>query len=114
MPSNEILRFFWRLNRPITFFINLSFNISYYNISVFRFVHFLKGQQAIHLAAQHGHCDVVALLLSRNQDQISMKDSLLGLTPLHLACMFNQAAMVQLLLSQGAEVNVSDKVYIAR
>ncbi len=64
----------------------------------------------MHLAAKHGHCDVAALLLSRCQEQISIKDQLIGLTPLHLSSENNQPTMVQMLISQGADVASQDKV----
>ena len=71
-----------------------------------------EGRRPLHLAAQRGHMDGVAVLLGRGAD-VRARDAD-GATPLHLACgrpfVFSRRAaeMIGLLLQAGADVNAAD------
>lgn len=59
---------------------------------------------ALHLAAQHSP-EIISMLLKEGLD-IDAQDSL-GLTPLHIAILYEQLESAKLLLSSGAKVNIS-------
>ncbi|TYZ69257.1 hypothetical protein PybrP1_008884 [[Pythium] brassicae (nom. inval.)] len=61
---------------------------------------------ALHLCAQHGFLAVAQLLLDFGLD-INAQNKL-GLTSLHIACKFQQADAVTLLLNLGARVDIPD------
>lgn len=93
------------------------------------------GASPLHIAAEHGHTEMAAYLLSRGAhlDAISAialdrEDALLqlladqpttidrragsfGFTPLHAASVRGRDGLVRLLLHQGAEVNRTDRMF---
>ncbi|MGH0179506.1 UNVERIFIED_CONTAM: hypothetical protein FKN15_001612 [Acipenser sinensis] len=88
-----------------------------------------NGLTPLHVAAHHNHLDVVKLLLSkggsphnsaRNQLEVATSllqfgasansESLQGVTPLHLAAQEGRPDMVDLLISNQANVNLGNKV----
>ena len=85
------------------------------NDKVFKF--FLKyshnGQilnplKPIHLAAAHGHYNIVEIILAADPLQINVQTTL-GETALMLASTYNHAEIVRLLIARGAPVEVADK-----
>lgn len=62
-----------------------------------------RGITALHLAAKHGHRNVVALLLK--QGAVVNPASQDGVTPLSVAVQEGRREMVTLLLASGAQVN---------
>lgn len=69
-------------------------------------VTYLDGVTPIHLAALHGQCEALTILLDtgapvndRNAD---------GWTPLELACKWGHLEFVKLLVSRGADPNLAD------
>jgi ankyrin repeat protein len=68
---------------------------------------------AIALAAQHGHADVVRLLLEAGQDpsRYNPEGYHSHSTPLHQAVWSNHADVVRLLVERGARLDIQDTVY---
>ncbi|XP_048461495.1 ankyrin repeat domain-containing protein 27 isoform X2 [Rhincodon typus] len=64
------------------------------------------GFTPLHVAALHGHFDLVSLLL-RHGANVNMKNSH-NATPLHLACQHNDLQIVQYLLNYNAKLNKKD------
>ena len=60
----------------------------------------------LHLAARHGHAEVVKLLLEEGAKLTAQDD--LGWTPLHFASNYSHATVLNLLLDCGADCNVVD------
>eukprot|EP00118_Oscarella_pearsei_P009251 m.52270 g.52270 ORF g.52270 m.52270 type:complete len:1225 (+) comp34199_c0_seq4:92-3766(+) len=65
------------------------------------------GDTALHLAAQLGFVDIIKYLLSKDTETLHMKNKN-GRTPLHEASKMDQPAAVEILLSKGAEIDVTD------
>lgn len=70
---------------------------------------------ALALAAQHGHADVVRLLLDAGEDpnRFNPDGFHSHATPLHHAVCFNKADVVRLLVERGARLDVQDTIYRA-
>jgi ankyrin repeat protein len=70
-------------------------------------------QIALALAAQHGHADVVKLLLDAGEDPNRFNPD--GFhshsTPLHQAVWSNHRDVVELLVARGAKLNLRDTIY---
>lgn len=68
---------------------------------------------ALALAAQHGHTDVVRLLLDagENPDRYNPDGFHSHSTPLHQAVSSNHLEVVQLLVERGARLNIQDTIY---
>lgn len=69
-----------------------------------------KGKKlihAIHLATAQGHMSLVDILLSCDPTALNAKD-IIGWTPLHYACTGDHTKMVEMLLSQNAQINFVD------
>ena len=68
---------------------------------------------ALALAAQHGHADVVRLLLDAGEDPNRYNpDGFHGhSTPLHQAVWSNHADVVRLLVDRGARLDIEDTIY---
>jgi ankyrin repeat protein len=68
---------------------------------------------ALALAAQHGHAEIVRLLLDAGEDPNRYNPD--GFhshsTPLHQAVWSNQANVVRLLVERGARLDIKDTVY---
>ncbi|XP_048403074.1 ankyrin repeat domain-containing protein 27 isoform X1 [Stegostoma tigrinum] len=64
------------------------------------------GFTPLHVAALHGHFDLVSLLL-RHGANVNMKNCH-NATPLHLACQHNALQIVQYLLNYNAKLNKKD------
>ncbi len=70
-------------------------------------------QIALALAAQHGHADVVRLLLDAGEDpsRYNPDGCHAHSTPLHQAVCYDHADVVRLLVERGARLDIRDKVY---
>ena len=70
-------------------------------------------QVALALAAQHGHADVVRLLLDAGEDpnRYNPEGYHSHSTPLHQAALVNQADVVRLLVERGARLDIKDTLY---
>jgi ankyrin repeat protein len=70
---------------------------------------------ALALAAQHGHADVVALLLDRGEspDRLNPEGFHAHSTPLHQAVWADHMDVVRLLVERGARLDIRDTVYHA-
>ncbi len=70
-------------------------------------------QIAFALAAQHGHADVVELLLDADEDpnRFNPKGFHAHSTPLHQAALGGHANVVRLLVEHGARLDIPDTVY---
>ena len=64
------------------------------------------GSPVLCAAIQHGHGDIVKILLS-NGAAINAKNHF-GQQPLHYACVFRHKEVVKILLGEGADVNAKD------
>lgn len=67
-----------------------------------------NGFTALHLAAKHNFADAALLLIELGQSNINCKTVSQGTTPGHLACENNSIAVLQLLISKGANLRTSD------
>jgi ankyrin repeat protein len=72
-------------------------------------------QIALALAAQHGHADVVRLLLDAGEDpnRYNPDGFHAHSTPLHQAALSGQADVVRVLVERGARLDIRDTVYHA-
>lgn len=72
-------------------------------------IHSLDGTRAYHLAAQHGHIDVLQLFLRREMkpDERDTEHGY-GRTALYWAAWKGHAASVEFLIKHGADPNISD------
>jgi ankyrin repeat protein len=68
---------------------------------------------ALALAAQHGHADVVRLLLDAGEDpnRLNPDGCHPHSTPLHQAALSNHKEVVQLLVERGARLDIRDTIY---
>lgn len=65
------------------------------------------GNTALHLAASHGHLEVVKLLLKHDQEKrLINAQTNTKMTALHLACIHNKRAVIQYLITQGADCSL--------
>jgi len=60
----------------------------------------------LHLAAFHGHKDVVEFLLA-HEAEVNSKTTA-GLTPLHMAAQIGNQGVMEVLLAHGANINAID------
>jgi ankyrin repeat protein len=69
--------------------------------------------RALALAAQHGHLDIVRLLLEAGEDpnQYNPVGNHPHSTPLHQAVLAGHDAVVRLLVERGAQLDIKDTVY---
>jgi hypothetical protein len=69
--------------------------------------------RALALAAQHGHAEIVRLLLDAGEDPNRYNPSGLHAhsTPLHQAALAGHDAVVRLLVDRGARLDVADTIY---
>ena len=69
-----------------------------------------SGQQALALASQHGHVDIVRLLLDAGEDQnrYSPPGGHSHATPLHQAALAGHEDVVRLLVERGARLDIED------
>lgn len=69
--------------------------------------------RALVLAAQHGHADIVQLLLDAGEDpdRFNPEGNHAHTTPLHQAALAGHAAVVRLLVERGARLDIQDKIY---
>ncbi|KAL1311879.1 hypothetical protein AAFC00_001951 [Neodothiora populina] len=69
------------------------------------------GETALHIAARFGFEDCAKALLEGSETQkpdVEIAENVYGWTPLFIACVDGHAAIVELLISAGAEVNKPD------
>lgn len=66
------------------------------------------GQTALHIAAQHGHDKVVAMLVDAGA-AVDAVNEVTGRTPLHVSCVAGHSNCVAQLLKAGAEEMMRDK-----
>jgi ankyrin repeat protein len=64
------------------------------------------GKTLLHVASEHGHVEIVTLLLERGAEIMGRADG--GLTALHLAAGNGHRRVAELLLENGAELNALD------
>ena len=71
---------------------------------------------ALALAAQHGHADIVAMLLAagENPDRYNPDGAHGHSTPLHQAALAGHADVIAALLAHGARLDIADKVHMAQ
>ena len=71
--------------------------------------------RALALAAQHGHVDIVQLLLDAGEDpnRYNPDGNHSHSTPLHQAALAGHDAVVRLLVERGARLDIKDKIYQA-
>jgi hypothetical protein len=69
--------------------------------------------RALALAAQHGHLDLVRLLLDAGEDpnRYNPDGNHSHSTPLHQAALAGHDAVVRLLVERGARLDIKDKIY---
>ena len=69
--------------------------------------------RALALAGQHGHAEVVRLLLDAGEDpnRYNPKGYHAHSTPLHQAALAGQEAVVRLLVERGARLDIKDTIY---
>ena len=70
-----------------------------------------QGETALHVAARFGHSDCAKLLLTGSAGQkpnIEIRENTYGWTPLFIASVDGQKAIVELLIDAGAELNRVD------
>lgn len=69
--------------------------------------------RALALAAQHGHAEVVRLLLDAGEDpdRYNPKGNHAHSTPLHQAALAGHDAVVRLLVERGARLDIKDTIY---
>jgi ankyrin repeat protein len=69
--------------------------------------------RAMALAAQHGHAEIVRLLLDAGEDpnRYNPKGNHAHSTPLHQAALSGQEKVVRLLVERGARLDIKDTIY---
>jgi ankyrin repeat protein len=69
--------------------------------------------RALALAAQHGHVDIVRLLLDAGEDpsRYNPEGNHSHSTPLHQAVLAGHDAVVRLLVERGARLDIQDTIY---
>jgi len=69
--------------------------------------------RALALAAQHGHADIVRLLLDAGEDpnRYNPDGNHAHSTPLHQAVLAGHDAVVRLLVERGARLDIQDTIY---
>ena len=69
--------------------------------------------RALALAAQHGHVDIVAMLLDAGEDpnRYNPKGHHAHSTPLHQAIAAGHGAVVELFIERGARLDIKDTIY---
>jgi len=69
--------------------------------------------RALALAAQHGHVDIVGMLLDAGEDpnRYNPKGNHAHSTPLHQAVAAGHEAVVRLLIERGARLDMEDTIY---
>jgi len=73
----------------------------------------LDRQRALALATQHGHIDIVRLLLDAGEDpsRYNPEGNHGHSTPLHQAVISGRDAIVRLLVERGARLDIRDTIY---
>jgi len=69
-----------------------------------------NGFSPLHLAAQEGHSDMVALLLEHSADVNAHAKN--GLTPMHLAAQEDGVATAEILVQHHASIDPQTKAYM--
>jgi hypothetical protein len=69
--------------------------------------------RALALAAQHGHAEIVRLLLDagENPNRYNPEDTHAHSTPLHQAALVGHEAVVRLLIERGARLDIQDTIW---
>ena len=65
------------------------------------------SQNYLSLACEYGHANIATLLLSKGSRLVSNND---GLSPLHLSSREGHAEICQILLENGADINLTDNL----
>ncbi|PSK42080.1 Glycerophosphodiester phosphodiesterase GDE1 [Elsinoe australis] len=67
-----------------------------------------QGETALHVAARFGYEDCLKALTEIQKPNLELAEKTFGWTPMFVACVDGHAAIVDLLLSSGAEVDKAD------
>ncbi|XP_022647485.1 uncharacterized protein LOC111244521 isoform X2 [Varroa destructor] len=77
--------------------------------SLARAIDYVLGYNALHWAAKYGNCDIVKLIAGTYNVDPNIRTRGAGQTPLHIAYMFNQKAIIDLLImTYGAQKDIRD------
>lgn len=78
-----------------------------------KILYLISGQTCAHVAASHGHLDVLRHLLASGAD-VNAREGLQGLTVLHYAVQNRDEKMVKYLLSESLRLNPDLRNYRGR
>ncbi len=60
------------------------------------------------LAVENGHCDAIAVMLSKKGARLNVKETTFGMTALHVAASKGNKEICELLLTRGADIEAKE------